>query len=216
MPHNRSLQFDGRIAVVVVWAIFGPMDASAQRVAVNMIVVDAQHDLLGDPLAGLGITARFRPDRRFSIHLRAEHARGAAERTGRPCTAFGDPAPCPPEPMEDKSWLSIATAGFAGRLLGNRERSVAVTADVSLGRVHVDSRGMSSGRILTNSRSLLGASIGIVGTWRIPTTPLSLQLSGDVGALGGIPNGLSYIGVSPPFEGDFGVRRSMISVNWVR
>lgn len=216
MPHNRSLQFDGRIAVLVGWAIFGPMDATAQGVAVNMIVIDAQHDLLGDPLAGLGITARFRQDRRLSIHLRAEHARGAAERTGSPCTGLIDPAPCPPEPMEDKSWLSIATVGFAGRLLGNRERSVAVTADVSLGRVHVDSRGRSSGRTLANSRSLLGASIGVVGTWRIPAMPLSLQLSGDVGALGGIPNDRSYFDVMPPFEGDFGVRRSMISVNWVR
>ncbi len=200
--------------VLAAIAASGCVTAQAQSLSLDGVAVSGQHELLGRPLVGVGMTVRLRPDRWLSFRLRAELTWSVANRTGYPCTvSIVEPPACALQPLQDHGKLLIASVGVAGRVVGNQRWSMALTGDFSAGRVSVDSRGSSSGSEVNASGSLIGVSVGALGIWRIPRTRLALQVAGEVGVLGQPPGGDDYVDRGPPFSGDFDVRRLVVGLS---
>ncbi len=189
--------------------------AGAQSGAVSAVAVAADHRLLGNRLYG-GAARINIPlgGGHASVRLGAERVSGNSRRTGVACAGLVMPGTCAPEPLRDDASLNTATGGLGYRALVWERFAVDVGADVRVGRVQADTRGLMSERTLSSSKTLRGFELGIDGSW-FPWArlPLALEVGGSVGELTPVVSEQLIDGYTP-FEGGFGLTRVRVGVEW--
>ena len=207
--------FASRFAVIITPALIlaGPNIVRAQDVGVSMITLHADHQLLEGPLTGFGAKLSVpRGDGHVAFRLGVERFSGRADSFGIAC-AGPTAATCPGEPIQDVARITSADAGAMIRLLGGERFAVAFTADLTVASVRVDTRGLTSGRVLPAKNTLLGPSLGLEADWSPLPLPVALEIEGGVGGLNPVASGELMDGYAP-FNSGFGTNRIRIGITW--
>jgi hypothetical protein len=200
--------------IVVVFA--GTPAAWAQGVGADAVVLFGNHELLGEPLTGFGVRLSSRPSTRVVGVFGAQRLQGAATRTGIPCAGLVNPfdPDCARQPVRDAAFFADAAGGASAIAFAGERATMAVTALAHVGGVRVDSRGLTSGRALSTSSWLWGASLGVEGGWALSRSlPLSLEASANVGGL--LPfHDIEGADIYNPLNGGFTFSRLRIGLAW--
>ncbi len=210
-PHFRTFAVLATIATLVA----SPGPASAQSVDAGIIAMTTSHDLMSDGLFGFGARIEVGLGSRIALHAGAEHATGTARRPGILCVGLVQPGTCTSEEqVRDNARLTTAVGGFDARLLGAGSRSLSLTGDVRIGVVRVVSTGASTGRQLTDEKSLIGGELGLQAIWSLtPHSPFALVLAGSAGEMRPIVKEQVIDGYNP-FWTDFNVGRLRAGGRW--
>lgn len=187
----------------------------AQAIEAGVVVVSANHELLGDPLYGGSVAVRF-PIRRSRQSLRFgfERVGGNAERFGVACAGLVDPDRCHDETLIDHSRLVRFTGGLGFPVFVKQRGTVAVIGDLTLGRIRSVTRGVSSGGTLNATKVMMGGLIGAEASVKpVARFPLALQLAGSIGALmqarpENVADGYT------PFNDGFSIRHARFGLAW--
>jgi hypothetical protein len=193
------------------------MPASAQSVGVSLITASANHDLLGERLSGGAIRIGYAlPRTPLSLRLSAEKLSGDASRFGVPCAGLIPPAGCDPEPLRDDASLTIATGGVGLHMLSWRRLLVEATGDFGAGRIRVDTRGLTSGKMLRATKTVWSNAVGLEASW-LPwaSVPIALEAGASAGRLSPTSQELTPDGYTP-FETSFSISRLHIGAAWRR
>jgi hypothetical protein len=182
---------------------------------VNGVVLSAEHELLGKPLAGGGVELRIPGgDGPFTLRLGGEWLHGQADRIGVPCAGLVRPGTCAPEPVHDRSQLTTIRGGATLRVYGGQRSAVNVAADWMMTRVSVDTHGFTSGYDLSAAKILWGPWIGVSADWvPVPRVPIGLELEGGIGELIPVMHDEVLDGYTP-FEGGFAVHNVRLGLVW--
>lgn len=209
--------FASRFALIITPGLIlaGPTIVQAQDVGVSMITLHADHQLLQDPLRGFGAKLSIpRRDGHVAFRLGVERFSGRADHFGDACAGPTlSEATCPVEPIQDVARITSADAGAMIRLLGGERFAVAFTADLTVASVRVDTRGLTSGRVLPAKNTLLGPSLGLEADWSPLPLPVALEIEGGVGGLNPVASGELMDGYAP-FNSGFGTNRIRIGITW--
>lgn len=209
--------FARRFALIITPALIlaGPNIVQAQDVGVSMITLRTDHQLLEGPLTGFGAKVSIpRRDGRVAFRLGVERFSGRADHFGIACAGPTlSEATCPDEPIQDVARITSAAAGGMIRLLGGERFAMAFTADLTVASVRVDTRGLTSGRVLPAKNTFLGPSLGLEADWSPLPLPVALEIEGDVGGLNPVASGELMDGYAP-FNNPFGTNRIRIGITW--
>jgi hypothetical protein len=212
---NAFHAFSTAVFVACVVVLVGPAAARAQGISVSAVAIAAQHPLIGEPLAGGAVSARLAlHDPRVALHLEAANARSRANRVGSACAGLIRPGTCAAEPLRDEARLTSVSGGALLHVLRRRHALVALTADLTLGAVRADTRGLASGDMLRATKTLWGGLIGVQASWTpVVRVPIALEIGGGIGALVPLTRDDVLDGYTP-FEQTFGIRRVRVGVAW--
>jgi hypothetical protein len=124
------------------------------------------------------------------------------------------PGTCPQERVRDQARTTGATTGAALRALGGERGTLTLTADWMVTDVRVDTRGLTSGNVLTGDKALWGPLIGVAAEW-VPAAriPLGLEVEVGVGFLMPVIHDEVEDGYTP-FDGGLAVRRLRVGFTW--
>ena len=208
-----------RHLVPIVLALAPTAAAVGQGALVGATALSARHALLGDRLIGGSASLRFplRYDR-LTLRLGSEIVGGHTDRVGIPCGGFVlRPEDCPPEPLRDDARIINGTGGLALRLLGRRQATLALTADLIIGSVRVDTRGLASGRTLNATRMLWGGLFGVEAALvPVARLPFALEVAAGTGAMLPPPLQAEALDAYTPFDRGFGINSVRAGVAWRR
>jgi hypothetical protein len=211
----RGVRSIRRVRTVASLVCCLPAVGMSQSVSVDKSVIGTDHELLSSRLAGVAGRASL-PLRNgpVSIRLGAERLTASSRRIGAPCGGLAVPGTCQPEPMRDDARFTAATAGIGVRMINRHRITLDVIGDASFVSVQVDSRGLTSGGMISADKELWDGDIGAEGTW---SPWLQLPLALDVGVAAGRVNGVVSNPVADgyePFEAGFDVIRLRVGLTW--
>ena len=204
-----------RLIVTAVLAAM-PGVGAAQRIEGSMVSIAADHELLGDNLAGVGARVRlpWTADR-SALYLGFERVTGTSRRVGATCAGFVPPNdPClQPEPLLDDARLWTASAALSLRALTRSRVVVDVAPALRLGHVRANTRGETSGGDLSASQTLIGVDIGVDATWA-PFQRIPVAVSAGVG-VGAMVKALP-VSVEDGYDpfGGFRLARFRVGASW--
>src|SRR5678815_4698113 len=140
-----------------------PMPSVAQSVGVGLVTASANHDLLGERLFGGVLRVGYAlPRTPLSLRLSAERLTGDARRFGPACSVLLN---CESEPLRDDASLTIATGGVGLQMLAWRGLVMEATGDFGIGRLRLDTHGVTSGKSLPATKNVWSNAVGLEAAW---------------------------------------------------
>lgn len=211
---RSQLRFREPVTAIIA-LLMGSVNALAQGASISAVVISAGHWLLGDPLTGVTVSVIVpRRDERLTLRYEAARLRGSAERIGMACAGFIQPGTCQSEHLRDESRLASASGGAVLRILRRRHAMVSFTADLGFASLRAETRGRTSGGVLTAKKALWTGQIGANAAWTPSArVPIALEIEGGIGGLLPIVP-VDVLDGYTPFERGFVVRRFRVGVAW--
>ncbi len=194
-----------------------PTGAVAQVGRISAVVAAPRHDLMVDPLVGASaLVALPIGEGRRVLRVQGERVVGDARRTGVPCSGLAEPGTCSPEPVSDDARMTTVAFGLGFALLRGARLDAQLTADLRIGSIHADTRGLVSGRELSAGKSIWGGDLGLQASWSPwARMPLALEGGFTLGALRPMVREEIVDGYTP-FNNGFAVRRLSVGAAWRR
>ncbi|MEO7362359.1 MAG: hypothetical protein ABI120_18655 [Gemmatimonadaceae bacterium] len=190
--------------------------AIAQEVHVNGGRLMADHYLLGSALngVGLGLTYMTRV-RRLEFDLAVDRYAGSSNRVGVACGGFYNPDHCPTQPIRDRSTLYVLSVGPSLNIVRSQHLSVNLNGSVQGAGVSTTTIGLQNGGQLHARRALLGASVGLIVSWRTSAqSPFAFNGSASTGVLRNIRESGAIDGYEPYDGGSFRAHRLSVGVSY--
>jgi hypothetical protein len=186
--------------------------AGAQGLQVDVTSLWARHELLGEPLVGTSVSARFANSTVSVVRLAFDLSRARAERTGSTCTGLIPPTGCPPERMSDESALIAGGVGLDVRAFRGGDFAFIPTLDARLAAINVRSHGETTGDELNASKRFVQLMAGAQVEWQA-----GARWAVRGGVDGGVMHPLTVVHIADgytPLEKDFGFRRVTVGAIW--
>lgn len=214
---NRSmrLRVPGGIAVGLAWAAVCAPLLEAQAVGASIVVLSAQHRLLGNPLVGAAISNRVTDRADWWFRVAVEGLRGQAKRVGIPCGGgpFA-PGTCAPERLRDDARLLQVTGGVGRQLLAESRVTLAVTADLGIARLGVVTRALDTGASLSTGKTLGSGLLGAELSW-LPSRQGPIGVAIQLRTGGFLPLVQDDAADAyAPFEPTFGASNLHVGLTW--
>lgn len=193
----------------------GASVAQAQTVAGAAVAAFADHRLLATLTGGaihVGVGPQARPTR---VRLALEHLGGVQRRLGAPCAGTRlRRGVCPVEPLRDAGQLTSGAADLRLRVVARGALQLDALGTLRVGRVRVQTRGETSGGLLSAAKWLGGGDVGaVLSLSPHPRSPIAVELGAAVGALSRIVPENIVDGYTPFDESPIW-RRLTLGVTW--
>jgi hypothetical protein len=141
--------------------------------------------------------------------------RGHSDRFGSPCAGLIPPtADCAAQSVRDDARVVAGSVGGLLPIVHAHRIRLALIADVTLARFHVETRRVSGGDALVADKVQIGASLGAEAVWYpTPRLPFAIETSMAFAAFRPVLSEQLLDGYTP-FEGGLSARRFRAGLAW--